>query len=341
MTLTRAQLPGRNRATWLKAVPYALEEQLADDVEELHFALGRGGPQPTVATVAREDLEEWLAICNAAAIQPVAVVPEPLLLPLEEGRWSILATGQGAVVRTDSEAGFACELSTLPLLLELALAEAGENPPPGLTVWGELPADPPQGLEIHHHPLPPDPLALLGDYQPGQTLNLLQGPYSRQAQLGKWLRPWRVAAVLGALWLTLGLVFQLAEYIQLSRERTRLEAEITQVFRQALPDTRVVNPRVQMEQRLRTLARGESGSAAGFLELLYRGGQTLIAFEDIALKGLRYRNDRLDLDLEGGSLETFDRLKQSLGQQPGMETQMRTSRRDDRIQSQVTLRVAS
>ncbi|MDX1657121.1 MAG: GspL/Epsl periplasmic domain-containing protein, partial [Candidatus Competibacteraceae bacterium] len=90
-----------------------------------------------------------------------------------------------------------------------------------------------------------------------------------------------------------------------------------------------------------TLARGESGSAAGFLELLYRGGQTLTAFEDIALKGLRYRNDRLDLDLEGGSLETFDRLKQSLGQQPGMETQMRTSRREDRIQSQVTLRVAS
>ena len=32
LILTRAKVPGRNRSAWLKAIPYALEEGLAEDV---------------------------------------------------------------------------------------------------------------------------------------------------------------------------------------------------------------------------------------------------------------------------------------------------------------------
>ena len=38
--LISAQLPKMNRSRLLQALPFALEEQLIDDVEDLHFAAG-------------------------------------------------------------------------------------------------------------------------------------------------------------------------------------------------------------------------------------------------------------------------------------------------------------
>nr|MDQ2696253.1 type II secretion system protein GspL [Pseudomonadota bacterium] len=73
--LTSARLPGRQRGTWLKAVPFALEDNLAEDVEDLHFAVGApppGGEVP-VAVVRHDDLRGWLSACAGAGVAPAAV----------------------------------------------------------------------------------------------------------------------------------------------------------------------------------------------------------------------------------------------------------------------------
>ena len=43
--LTRQRLPGKNRQRLLKAIPYALEDQIIDNVEDMHFALGMADNQ--------------------------------------------------------------------------------------------------------------------------------------------------------------------------------------------------------------------------------------------------------------------------------------------------------
>lgn len=342
VTLTQTRAPGRNRTTWLKALPYALEDHLAEDVDELHFAVGRTrGDQVPVAILRRDTLDGWLRRAAAAGLAPVAVVPDTLLLPLEDGAWSLLAGPGEVLVRTGPHSGFACDRDTLGLLLALALEAAGEDRPTALRIWGDLPAQGlPPDLEIRPQPSA-EPLALLAaGYRPADTLNLLQGGYSRRAHLGRWLRPWRAAAVLAALWLASQLGALAVEYLRLGREETQLRLAMEQLYRDTVPGTqRVVNPRVQLANRLRELSRAtQGGPAAGFLDLLYQGGQTLNAFQGVTLKGLRYRDSQLDLDLEGNSLEVLDTFKQRLTEQPGLEALMRTSKRDDRIESQVTLR---
>ncbi len=54
--LTEPELPAKAGAKLQQIVPYALEEQLAEDIDDLHFAIGkRSGDAPTtpVAVVAR------------------------------------------------------------------------------------------------------------------------------------------------------------------------------------------------------------------------------------------------------------------------------------------------
>ncbi|MDG4553492.1 MAG: type II secretion system protein GspL [Candidatus Competibacter sp.] len=342
VTLHRLALPGRKRSTWARAVPFALEDYLIEDIEALHFALGGvvdDGHLP-VAVVDRGLLRAWLDVCEQAGLAPTAVIPDPLLLPWHIDEWSVFLEERRALVRTGRWEGFATECDNLSLLLNRALAETGDAKPRCLRVWGTPPTELAEtGIELSRVDAPAEPLALFAaSYQPTAILNLLQGAYGRQAHWGRWLRPWRAAALLAGITLLAQGVGQAYEHWRLQRELTTLRAEIERTYRDAVPDaTRIVNPKAQMETRLRELApRGGSG----FLDLLYQGVQPLANFPSVALRGLGYRDGQLDLALEGGDPAVLDRLRQQFDQQPGLRMEIRTTQREGQMESKITLKKA-
>ena len=343
VTLHRLALPSRKRSTWARAVPFALEDYLVEDIETLHFALGGavdGGYLP-VAVVDRILLSAWLETCDQAGLTPAAVVPDSLLLPWQNDEWSVLLEARRALVRTGRWEGFATERDNLALLLAQALAEAGETKPRCLRVWG-APATELAETEVELSPedTPIEPLALFASgYQPATVLNLLQGSYSRQAHWGRWLRPWRAAAALAGMALLVQIAGQVYDHWRLQREVTALRTEIERTFKDALPEaTRIVNPKVQMETRLRELA---PSGGSGFLELLYQGAQPLAHFPNVTLRGLGYRDGQLDLALEGGDPAVLDRLRQQFERQPGLRMDMRTTQREGQMESKITVKRAS
>ena len=343
VTLHRLALPSRKRSTWARAVPFALEDYLVEDIETLHFALGGavdGGYLP-VAVVDRILLSAWLETCDQAGLTPAAVVPDSLLLPWQNDEWSVLLEARRALVRTGRWEGFATERDNLALLLAQALAEAGETKPRRLRVWG-APATELAETEVELSPedTPIEPLALFASgYQPATVLNLLQGGYSRQAHWGRWLRPWRAAAALAGMALLVQIAGQVYDHWRLQREVTALRTEIERTFKDALPEaTRIVNPKVQMETRLRELA---PSGGSGFLELLYQGAQPLAHFPNVTLRGLGYRDGQLDLALEGGDPAVLDRLRQQFERQPGLRMDMRTTQREGQMESKITVKRAS
>src|SRR5690606_1705358 len=66
-----------------QVVPFALEEQLASDVDELHFAIGKrdGRAGVPVAAVAHERMESWLTLLRGAGIEPDAIYGESAMVP--------------------------------------------------------------------------------------------------------------------------------------------------------------------------------------------------------------------------------------------------------------------
>ena len=341
VTLHRVPLSSRKRSTWIQAVPYALEDQLVEDVESLHFALGsrpEDGGLP-VAVIQRGVLRVWLEACVEAGVTPAAVVPDPLLLPWEEGEWSVLLEAERAVVRTGRWEGFATERGMLELLLNQSLAEAGDARPRRLRVWGGPSPEPTVAdLALHVEDSQSEPLAVFATaYHSATVLNLLQGPFSRRAHWGRWLRPWRAAAVLAGLWLLTQGISRIHEQAWLQEEVVALRTAMERLYQETVPGaTRIVNPRVQLEARLRELQ--PSGTSTGtFLELLHQGGQPLINFPEVTLRALGYRDGQLSLDLQGGSPAVLDQLQQQLNQQPGLRIEMRTTQRDGQVESKVTL----
>ncbi|MBL8259276.1 MAG: type II secretion system protein GspL [Candidatus Competibacteraceae bacterium] len=348
LMLNSVAVPSRNRATWGRAVPYALEDQLIEDIESLHFALGSAvdGERLPVAVIGHAALRAWLDVCAQHGLTPVAAIPEPLLIPWREGEWSLLLENRRAVVRMGLWAGFSTERDMLGLLLDRVLSEGGNAKPTGLRIWGWDAASFSEpalsGCERQIETEPGEPLALFASgYQPGATLNLLQGPYGRQTPWGRWLKPWRAAAALAAACLLVQGFTSIYQHWRLQQETLALGAEMERVYKDALPDaTRIVNPKAQLEAHLKEL-RPSGGGEGVFLDLLNRGAQPLIAASEVVLRGFNYRDGQLDLSLQGGNPAALDQLRQQLNQQPGLQAEMRTSQREGQIESKVTLKKAA
>ncbi len=348
--LTEAQVPARSRQQLLKALPYTLEDLLAEDLEALHFALGpvASGGRVAVAVVARARLEGWLRPLAEVGLQPVRVVPETLALPRADGEWRVLREGSRVLVRTGDVAGFAAEEESAGELLRAALGEAGEARPARAAVSGDSPATlalaaslaAQVALESQVDPEPFPTLALLArGVTSGPVIDLLQGPYDRRGSLAAWLRPWRASAALLLLWLGIEAGLKVVEYQRLQAEASDLSAQVESVFRRAMPGAqKMVNPRVQMERALKAQQTSADREDA-FLSLLAGTGEVLREVPGAKLLSLGYRAGRLDVDLELTDLQTLDRLKQDLERRSGVEAGIQTvTAKDGRVQARLQVR---
>jgi general secretion pathway protein L len=86
--LAEPELPPGTGAKIARAVPFALEEQLTEDIDQLTFAMGKrrdAGGTP-VAVVARAVLEGWLSQLKGAGLDAQAIYPDISLVPENPGQ---------------------------------------------------------------------------------------------------------------------------------------------------------------------------------------------------------------------------------------------------------------
>jgi len=154
------------------------------------------------------------------------------------------------------------------------------------------------------------------------------------------LRPWRPVLMLLGLWLVVQLGGMGLEYQRLSAQNTAMREQIAALYREAFPEARkVVNPRVQMERGLAKLRAG-SGGEAGLLAFVAKAGPILKATPKLRLRSVRYKENRLDIDLEIDSLQALDGLKQRLGDEAGLGVEIvSASSRDGKVESRIALRM--
>lgn len=372
--LLRARIPTAQRQRMLRAVPYALEEQLAEDVEGLHFALGAHDPVrgTAVAVTARARMDAWLESLRGAGIQADALVPDSLLLPWEPGTWTGLVEPHRVILRTGAQDGLAGDPDNLVALLELALREAdgtadadagagkeasatpeapaAGGPPQRIRLFLGAAVEPPAGLEGLPVPVaieeaPEGILGLLTDAvaenDPARrAISLLQGPYSRREQLGRLWRPWRATAALLAAWLLVGAGLQIYQYFDL-RARTAAGArEIVALYRRTFPgERRVVNARVQMEHHLEALLRRRGAAEGGFLALLTKIGTAMEAAPGVTLQALDYRDGGLDLRVAAKDMPGLDRMRAALAAAGGLNVDLQSaSTSGERVEGRIRIR---
>lgn len=343
VSLMLAEVPARNRRTAVAAIPWALEDRLIDEVENLHFAVGTRSADNRwpVAAMSRSVVDELLAECTEIGLEPQVLLPEPLALPMpRDDTWVVLEEAEQVTVRTGGDNGFACEPEMLSVVL------GGIDPPGELVRYRtpDAPANPwPEPFDAvvgrSERIDCPEPLTVLSEaWSP--RINLLQGPYATGSRYMRHLRQWMLPAGLAAGVVALALVHVTIEHFNRIERETLLRAQVETIYKETFPDARrVVDPRAQMEGRIETL-QGR-GDGDGFVEAVGRLAQPLANRDDIRLTELEWREGTLDLALRTSRLELLDRVQNEL-QQAGFSTELRdVQRNENRVIGRLRLQAAA
>lgn len=326
--LATVKVPARQPAKVLQAVPYALEDQVAEDVDSLHFAVGtrlEDGSHP-VAILARTRLMQVIAILRAHGVQPEWLVPESLALPppTAEGAWSALADGEQVCVRSGTWSAFTCAASDLVEYLLLADPERAHALRLHI-VAGHSALDGSR-LEWPVTLLPErDALsALATGFQPEHAINLLQGSYAPRRDIERLWRPWRLAAILLLSLVGVGVISHLADSWALAAEITRQDDANAARFQQLFPgQTRVVNLPAQLDQQMRALSGG--GGAGGPLPLFEPLAASLAASPGLKLTGLQYREGALFLSMTATDLQVLENLRNWFAQRADAKLEVQSA----------------
>ncbi len=347
--LTRVSIPTSNKQRLLKAIPYALEEELASDVEQLHFATGaadEAGKTP-VAVIEKSLMNRWQEKFNAAGLNVDIIVPEVLALPLFENSWTLLVEESGTLFRTDLFDGYGIDSDNIDFVLQLAISKA-EQKPKQLQVYSlddavQFDSFATDEIEIIHQQGQRGLLWLLASagIDAQNNINLLQGDYSQREQLGKLWRPWKFAASLAGVWFVLQLTVSIIQSSQLETQSADLKAEAEQIYKQTFPEAKkIVNPRVQMKQKLAELkSGGSSDSKATFLRLLSDSGKAFNQTSGLVLRSARFKNGVLIVEIDVPNLQALDKLKQRLAGNKGMIVEIQSAAsRNNKVQGRLQIK---
>ncbi|HUQ10254.1 MAG TPA: type II secretion system protein GspL [Steroidobacteraceae bacterium] len=328
--VTDSEAPAKSAAKLAQVIPYALEERVADEIENLHFALGdrdsTTGRVPVVV-IDRELIDARLAEVRAAGLNPTAVYSEASLLPAMPGQLIALLDGDSLTLRSADSPPLVMPALSINDAFEIALASQTAPVPgleaaaPGLLIYAghdewqahestvDAWRDRFTGVKVQL--LPNGPLNLLAPAAAaGDAVNILQGALAVDSPLETGWRAWRVAAVLAGVLLCLHLGSRFFELHRLKKTEAALNTSIEEAFRTAMPGTQnTTDARRRVAKRLDEVRSGGGGNLLPALAALAAARN---AAPSTTIEGMNYREGVLDLRVISPDAASLDAIGQQL-----------------------------
>jgi general secretion pathway protein L len=326
--LTEPEVPMKAGTKLQQVVPFALEEQLADDIDDLHFALGKRAADSArmpVAVVRRSLMDEWLTLLKSNGLEPESLYTESDLLPQNPGQAIALMEEDVVVVRPPSGSPVTLPVEALGEALEIAQQGTPEQAATGgrglilytgAAEWHQHSAkiealrERFDGIKIQL--LSAGPLALFGQQLPTATpINLLQGTYAPTTARTVGWQSWRIAAILLVSLVGLHVAGKAAELTALKHSEHTLDKSIGETFQMAMPGQgKPLDARRQMEQRL--AAAQNAGGPGGLLPALQALVQARTVSPGTTLKALSFHQGTVDMKVSAKDATSLDHVSQSL-----------------------------
>lgn len=347
------------------ALPYALEEYLAEDVDTLHFAAGkkRSSGRTPVSVVSRQKMDAWLGELAATGIEPHSIIADSYGLARIPGTISILLA-DGHVFINDGG--------------DVELVMQGVSPGDALAAIGALDdgsapadADEPQGSTLPRHVLvycePGDDeryqhdwiamrheldsvdIKLLPDgvmprlavtVATGAGVNLLQNSYAPKKEYAGFFRPWKYAAILLLSFGIVALGAKAADLYLLSKQELELRQVFNAEYRQMLPGAPEVDDPVAVIESLQRRI-GTVDSPPVFLQSMEQLSRALQQNGNAKIQAITFRAGVVDLRVSAPDVATLDGVQRAIAQSGQFNAAIQsTDQEGDKVSSRIQIQVA-
>lgn len=333
-----ADIPARQTRFIRQALPFAIEEQLAQDVETMHLALGASADEGyRVAAIDRKAMVRWSDLFGQwANTRLTAIYSDAAMLPVGDDDWAICLSGDTALLaskrgewlrmKSDNVSMFAGTL-TLPPEDEV-VSEVR------ITLYGDQGAqDSHQNLDavfasnstiaLKREVLEISTVELLAHAHHRhlcEPINLCEGEFAIGSSNASVLRPWRPLIAVACTWFVLQVGLEIGLGFYQEHKAEQLQQQAMTIYRQYFPQdrrTHAGNVRRVIEGQLRQV--GSDGGTADFLSLIRQTGQQFDALpgkEAVSFTSLNYSQSRGELivDLRADSFNKLSALRNGLVQ---------------------------
>lgn len=331
-----ASLPAKSRDKIVRALPYALEEQFAEEPDKLFFALPAetsGSPIQAIST-DREWLSTALDRLADEQLSPQRVLPDYLALPWESETWTALADAGTLYVRTGFAGGFTLETDTGWPLLEHRYTRLQEDERPqsirylrGREPWGTSPA-----VELpttEEEPIKDGLYGVLPEgFAPTLPVNLLQGIFKRKSEWRKAAKPWQPAAYALAAVVLLAIIGFSASWIHNAQLEKQLDKQVQERFSQLMPNQPWYgNSTARRMIRTRLSRAGQSGGSMDLLSLL--SALSSAAPNKLRIESLSYQGNTLQIRLHVPDVSSLESMRSTISSQSRLPVTIRSANQTD------------
>jgi len=357
MLSTTVHIPARSNSKIKAALPFALEESLAEDVENLHFAIGdrQENNRLPVAVVARNTLEAWLSRLSEAGIEPAIVLPENHGLAKIPGTLSVLLDGDTVLFNDGGDTDFAMQ-NVKPSDALVFAGQLGETENEDEEKSGHLIVfcTSEQEQDLSHdwialrHELHSVDINILPDgvlpklavtVAAGHGINLLQGPYGKKTEYASLFRPWKAAAVMLLALGIMAIAMKGLGYYQLQQDELALRTQFNTEYRLIRPDDarEILDPVATVISLRRSV--GGSSAPQVFLPGLRELGTAIAANSAAEIETISYRAGVIDLRLTVPDVATLDSIQKSVSSSGRFKASIQsTDQIEDRINGRIQIR---
>ena len=351
--LLELSVPGRSSGQIRRALPYALEEYLASEIDDMHLAHGpvqRNQPIRCVA-VERRLIAQWLAALKRLNLSATDMLPEAALLHTDASRISVLFDETGLLVASGAQSAVV-DPDLLVMALSAAVTELGALGDDAesciiTAINGQIPALDRSEVEQHFDGTitwneddteVPALVYLARRWLAAPApLNLLHGEFAPPRELDPNWQKLRPVAALAGVWFVLATALQMGTAAWADYQASSLKEEVTALYRDYFPnETRVVDPYRQMAQHI-----GQpDGEGASFSDLLGQFAAGLADSAEVSMRNVSFNANRNELsaELTIGRFDALDALKDSLAAR-GLEVDIASAeQQDDGIHARLRMR---
>lgn len=295
-----------------KAAPYALEDELAEDVDQLHFAYGEvvKNKPVAVAVITKNALQGLITKLKELNLQITACYVDYLLLSHTEKHWSILNNDTLALVKTSAHSGFSLPQYQLEELLKIQIS-ALESPPEAIDVYelhSQMDKTTLAGVPVQTHLVKAtDFLNFLNSQLTTEykSINLLQGDFKTTKKFDRAKKTWWIAAACVGLWLLANGIGTMSNYFYYSHKEKQLTAQVNKIYKQVFPDsTTIVSPKIRIERELEKYQHASSDG--GFISLVVKIGPIVKQATDVRVESFVFQNQQGTLTIR---TKTFQDLQ--------------------------------
>ena len=319
-----------------KSLPFMMEEQVAEDVEELHFVSSALDEEHyLVAFTRRDSMNAWVEQLGSNDSLKI-FAPEALCLPLEADECCAVVDGDEVVLRWGNAHGARVDLAMLSMILD-SMSET----PSSLVIYG---TDREQVVSQLS-----DEQAALVDWRQGDwgavlllaksapQVNLRQGVFAPPLPLAKWWGVWKTVAIAASVALSLQFISDISQFQKLKAQNIELRSAIQDSYRKANPRGAVVDVEKQLDRQIAEFT-GEVGVAAFTPRLV--DVVTATTAENGRVTSINYTAGQLRLNLTAQDFASVDQIRQAL-ERAGLKATLETSSaRGDEVRARLRVEVS-